>query len=111
LNLLSSVPTKKKKKLRNYKTFILVTSIFLLIIALFGISGLYYNASQMAPTIIMVNQSENNSSTYGTYPEKNTTIKINSQDNQKNPQSDQDSQNKKTNKKSDSNENRPKNST
>lgn len=112
MNLLSSVPTREKNKPRNYTTFILVGFIVILVIALSGISGLYYLASQTTPTVILVNQTENNSSSHQSNQVEDTISKVNKQkDKQNTPTSNQDTKNKKTGVKSDSEEKRPNNST
>ncbi len=60
--MLSSVPTREKKKPKSYTTHILVGFICVLLIAIFGLAGLYYSATQSTNTIIVVNQTPNDTS-------------------------------------------------
>lgn len=74
--MLSSVPTQKKRNPKSYTVPILVGCISILIIALSGISGLYYFESQTDPTIIVINETPNDTDDKNLNVKQNTTKKI-----------------------------------
>ncbi len=109
--MLSSVPTREKKKARNYTTIFLVGFIFVLVIALSGLSGLYYLATQTSPTVIVINQTGNNTSTLQSQPVEDTKSTVDTQKNKQNtPTTNQENTDKKPNSKN-SKDKRPNNST
>ncbi len=110
--MLSSVPTREKKKTKNYTTIFLVGFIFVLVIALSGLSGLYYLATQTSPTVIVINQTANNTSTHQSQPVEDTTSTVDTQKNKQNTPTitNQENTDKKSNSK-DSKDKRPNNST
>lgn len=71
--MLSSVPSREKKKPRSYTVPLLVACISMLIIALSGISGLYYFESQTDPTVIVINETPNETNDQTLTVQKNTT--------------------------------------
>ena len=86
--------------------------IFVLVIALSGLSGLYYLATQSSPTVIVVNQTANNTSTQQSQPAGDTTNTIDThKDKQNTPTTNQGNTDKKSDSKSDSKNKRPNNST
>lgn len=71
--MLSSVPTKENKKQKNYTVPLLIGFIFLLLVAISGLSGLYYFETQAEPTVVVINQTTNNTTAHPVQTVKKTS--------------------------------------